>query len=169
MRRQSKGCGHLSLWAKGLIDPAEGQRSHERAVIVPWVRPIVIVALMVGALAGCAGMTPTGPAETVVVPIASFDAVKGKWAGIITRSPASRREDLVELTVDEDGSYRFASARTVGVLQGGGKLLLKDGALSSASEHGSATYRLVDRGGQKVLKVDAVDRDGHRYSGELTR
>jgi hypothetical protein len=138
-------------------------------VILSWVRPIVTVALTAGVLAGCAGMTPTGPAEAVVVPIASFETVKGKWAGIITRSPASRREDVVELTVDQDGSYRFTSARQIGVLQGGGKLQLKDGALSSASEHGSATYRLVDRGGQRVLKVDAVDRNGHRYSGELTR
>jgi hypothetical protein len=138
-------------------------------VILPWVRPLVSVALTVGVLAGCAGMTPTGPPAETVVPITSFDAVKGKWAGIITRSPASRREDLVELTVDGDGSYRFASARTVGVLQGGGKLQLKDGALSSASEHGSAAYRLIERGGQRVLKVDAVDRNGHRYSGDLTR
>jgi hypothetical protein len=169
MRRQSTVCGRLALWAKGLIDLTRGQSSHERVVILSWVRPIVIVALTVGTLAGCAGMTPTGPAETVVVPIESFDTVKGKWAGIITRSPASRREDLVELTVDGDGSSRFATARTVGVLQGGGKLQLRDGALSSASEHGSATYRLVDRGGQRRLKVDAVDSNGHRYSGELTR
>jgi hypothetical protein len=130
---------------------------------------LIALVLLVGGLAGCAGMTPTGPPAETVVPITSFDAVKGKWAGIITRSPASRREDLVELTVDGDGSYRFAGARTIGVLQGGGKLVLKDGALSSASEHGSATYRLVDRGGKRLLKVDAVDRDGHRYSGELTR
>ncbi len=130
---------------------------------------IVIAVVVAVALAGCAGMTPTGPPAETVVPITSFDAVTGKWAGVITRSPASRREDLVELTVDGDGSYRFASARTIGVLQGSGKLALKDGALSSASEHGSATYRLVERGGKRVLKVDAVDRDGHRYSGELTR
>jgi hypothetical protein len=130
---------------------------------------ILAVLLVVGltGLAACAGMT--GPPAETVVPVTSFDAVKGKWAGIIGRSPASRREDLVELTVNEDGSYRFASARTTGVLQGGGTLVLKDGVLSSSSEHGSATYRLVDRGGQRVLKVDAVDRDGHRYSGELTR
>ena len=127
-----------------------------------------IVAMVIVVLAGCAGMTPAGPAETVVS-IAGFDTVKGKWAGVITRSPASRREDLVELTVDADGSYRFESARTIGVLQGGGKLALRDGALFSSSEHGSATYRLVDRGGQRLLKVDAVDRDGLRYSGELTR
>ena len=107
----------------------------------------IIAVVVAVALAGCAGMTPTGPpAEAVVVPITSFDAVTGKWAGIVTRSPASRREDLVELTVDGDGSYRFTSARTIGVLQGSGKLALKDGALSSASEHGSATYRLVERG-----------------------
>jgi hypothetical protein len=119
-------------------------------------------------LAGCAGMT--GPtAESVVVPITSFDAVKGKWAGIIRRSPASRREDLVELTIDEEGSYRFSSSRTIGVLRGDGKLELKEGTLSSASEHGSASYRLLERGGQRLLKVDAVDRDGRRYSAELTR
>jgi hypothetical protein len=128
---------------------------------------IAIVATLIALLAGCAGMT--GPPAETVVPITSFDVVKGKWSGIIARSPASRREDLVELTVGGDGTYRFESARTIGVLQGGGTLVLKDGALSSASEHGSATYRLVDRGATRVLKVEAVDRDGLRYSAELTR
>ncbi len=136
---------------------------HERG----WA--IAIVAVAIAGLAACAGMTPAGPPAETVVPVTSFDAVKGKWAGIISRSPASRREDLVELTVEADGSYRFESARTIGVLQGSGKLALKEGALSSSSEQGSASYRLVDRGGKRLLRVDAVDRDGHRYSGELTR
>lgn len=131
--------------------------------------PVALLAVMLALLAGCAGMTPTGPPAETVVPITSFDVVKGKWAGILARSPASRREDLVELTVDGDGTYRFTSARTIGVLQGGGKLMLKDGALSSASEHGSANYRLVDRGDKRVLKVEAIDRDGLRYSAELNR
>ena len=131
---------------------------------------IAIVAIAVTALAACAGTTPTGPPAETVVPITSFDAVKGKWAGVVRRmAPASPREDLVELTVGEDGTYRFMTARTIGVLQGAASWPLKDGALSSASEHGSANYRLVDRGGQRVLKVEAVDRDGLRYSAELTR
>ncbi|MGH7309852.1 MAG: hypothetical protein ACREK6_14275 [Candidatus Rokuibacteriota bacterium] len=138
------------------------------AIVMPErVWAVAGMALVVVLLAGCAGMT--GPPTETVVPLTSFDAVKGKWAGILARSPASRREDLVELTVEGDGTYRFTSARTIGVLQGGGKLALKDGALSSASEHGSANYRLVDRGGTRVLKVEAVDRDGLRYSAELTR
>ncbi|MGH7313779.1 MAG: hypothetical protein ACREJV_11440 [Candidatus Rokuibacteriota bacterium] len=131
---------------------------------------IATVAMVAVVLAGCAGMATTGPPAETVVPIASFDAVKGKWAGIVKRtSPASRREDLVELTVNEDGTFRFASARTIGVMQGGGKLTLKDGQLSSASERGSATYRLLEQGGKRVLKVDAVDRDGYRFSADLTR
>ena len=156
------------LWAEGLIDRVKGLSSHEAAVSVRLVPATAIITVMVVALAGCAGMT--GPTvESVVVPITSFDTVTGKWAGIIRRSPASRREDLVEMTVDGDGNYRFASSRTIGMLQGGGKLELKDGALSSASEHGSATCRLLEREGKLLLRVDAVDRDGHRYSGELTR
>ncbi|HSF04686.1 MAG TPA: hypothetical protein VLG10_02750 [Methylomirabilota bacterium] len=131
--------------------------------------PVVLVAVVIAVLAGCAGMAPTGPPAETVVPITGFDVVKGKWAGIVARSPASRREDLIELTVDGDGAYRFTSARTIGVLQGRGQLTLRDGALASASEQGSATYRLVDRGGKHVLKVEAVDRDGLRYSAELTR
>jgi hypothetical protein len=132
-------------------------------------RLVALVAVVIAGLAGCAAMSPTGPPPETVVPITSFDVVRGKWAGIVARSPASRREDLIELTIDGDGAYRFTSARTIGVLQGGGTLMLKDGALSSASEQGSANYRLVDRGGKYVLKVEAVDRDGLRYSAELTR
>jgi hypothetical protein len=130
---------------------------------------VALVAVVIAGLAGCAGISPTGPLPETAVPVTSFEVVKGKWAGIVARSPASRREDLIELTIDGDGAYRFTSARTIGVLQGGGKLMLKDGALSSASEQGSANYRLVDRGGKHVLKVEAVDPDGLRYSAELTR
>lgn len=138
-----------------------------RIMIRGRARALAGLALAIAVLGGCAGLT--GPPAETAIPITSFEAVKGKWAGIITRSPASRREDLVELTVDGDGRYRFASARTIGVLQGGGQLVLKDGTLSSSSEHGSATYQLVDRAGKHVLKVNAVDHDGHRYSGDLTR
>jgi hypothetical protein len=115
-------------------------------------------------------MTPTGPPTETVVPIPSIDVVTGTWKGILERTaPSRQREDWVELTVNEDGTYRFMSARTIGVLQGGGRLALKDGQLSSASEQGSATYRLLDRGGTRVLKVDAIARDGQRFSAELTR
>jgi hypothetical protein len=128
------------------------------------------LALAVGALAGCAGMTPTGPTEAVVLPITSFEAVKGKWAGVLERTtPSRRREDFVELTVNPDGTYRFTSARTIGVLQGSGQLALKDGRLSSATQRGSATYRLLDRDGTPVLKVDAVTADGQHFSADLTR
>jgi hypothetical protein len=112
-----------------------------------------LVVLVVGVmlvLAGCAGAT--GSAAERPVPIQSVEAVVGKWTGLLERG-SSRREDLVELVIGRDSSYRFASARTIGALQGSGKLTLKDGQLASASEHGSATYRLFDRGLGRVQPI----------------
>jgi hypothetical protein len=127
---------------------------------------VVLVAGVVAALAGCAGTTGS-PTETLV-PIQSVETVAGKWTGLLARG-SSRREDFVELTIGKDASYRFATSRTIGVLQGSGTLTLKDGQLVSASEHGSATYRLYDRGGKPILKVNAVEARGVRYSAELSR
>jgi hypothetical protein len=127
----------------------------------------LLVLGVVATLLGCAGATGSSSAETPV-PIRSVETVAGKWSGLLERG-SSRREDLVELTIGKDGSYRFESARTTGALRGSGTLMLKDGHLSSASEHGSATYRLYDRGGRPILKVDAVGAQGTRYSAEFSR
>jgi hypothetical protein len=141
------------------------------AVILHRVRlTTAFVAVVVAALAGCAAATSPRPSGETVVPITSIDLVKGKWAGLLERTaPSRRREEYIELVINGDGTYRFLSARTIGVLQGSGTLALSEGQLSSASEQGSATYRLVEVDGTRMLKVDAVTRDGQRFEARLRR
>jgi hypothetical protein len=131
---------------------------------------VVTLAGLMTLLAACAGTDSGSSRAETFVPIQNIQAVVGKWSGILDSSATgSRREDLIELTIGPDASYRYSTARTIGVLQGSGTLTLKDGQLTSSSERGSATYRLYDRAGKRILKVEAVETRGVRYTAELTR
>jgi hypothetical protein len=74
----------------------------------------------------------------------------------------------VELTIAPDGTYRYFSARTIGVLQGKGTLAIQDGRLTSATSPGFSG-RLVERDGKSVLQVRAVAENGVEFSADLTR
>jgi hypothetical protein len=118
-------------------------------------------------LAGCAGSQASRPPDTTV-PITSIDAIKGKWAGVVDRSP-SRSEDFIELTIGADSSYQITSARTAGGFQGKGQLTLRDGQAFAETQGSKSTYRLIDRGGKRVLRPDVVETNGLRYGTDLTR
>ena len=127
---------------------------------------VVTVTLVVAAiLAGCAGSQASRPPDTSV-PITSIDAIKGKWAGVIDRS---RSEDFIEVTIRDDASYQITSARTVGGFQGKGQLTLRDGKAFAENPGVQSTYRLIDRGGKPVLRLDVVETNGLRYGTDLTR
>ena len=118
-------------------------------------------------LAGCAGSGATRPPDTTV-PITSIDAIKGKWAGVVDRSP-SRSEDFIEVTIGADASYQVTSARTAGGFQGKGQLTLRDGQAFAETQNAKSTFRLIDRGGKRVLRLDVVETNGLRYGTDLTR
>jgi hypothetical protein len=118
-------------------------------------------------LGGCAGSQASRPPDATV-PITSIDLIKGKWAGVVDRSP-SRSEDFVEVIIGDDASYQVKSARTVGGFQGKGQLTLRDGQAFAETPNGKSTYRLIDRGGKRVLRVDVVETNGLRYGSDLTR
>ena len=118
-------------------------------------------------LAGCAGSQAPRPPDTTV-PIASIDVIKGKWAGVVDRSP-SRSEDFIEMTIGADSSYQITSARTVGGFQGKGQLTLRDGQAFAETQERKSTLRLIDRGGKRVLRLDVVETNGLRYGSDLTR
>jgi hypothetical protein len=127
-------------------------------------------ALLLGFIAalcvGCTG-TPTAALVDTAMPIASIDSVRGDWTGRIVSSPVGPYEQWIDLTIGGDGSYRYAAYRSWGVLAGSGKLTLVDGELHSESTSGKATYRLYDRGGKRLLKVEALENSGLRYLVEL--
>jgi hypothetical protein len=127
-------------------------------------------ALLLGLIAAlCAGCTgaPTATLVDTPMPITSIDSVRGDWTGRIVKSPAGPREDWVDLTIGGDGSYRYTVYRAHGMLAGSGKLSLIGGELHSESTYGKATYRLYDRGGTRLLKVEALEKTGLHYLAEF--
>jgi hypothetical protein len=130
---------------------------------------LAITATLVVAviLAGCAGSQGSRPADSAV-PITSIDAIKGKWAGVVDRSP-SRSEDFIEATIGDDASYQITSARTAGGFQGKGRLTLRDDQAFAETQGSQSAYRLIDRGGKRVLRLDVVETNGLRYGTDLTR
>ncbi len=96
--------------------------------------------------AACAG-GPAGPGS-VMVPVTEVKSVAGQWAGTLARD-TNPREDWVRVTIDQDGTYDFSSARQIGVLTGKGNLSVKDGKLVGESPRGTSVYTLYDRGGSR--------------------
>ena len=123
------------------------------------------IVLALALLAGCAGSGAPRPSDTTV-PITSIEPIKGKWAGVVERS---RREDYIELMINDDATYQITSARTAGGFEGKGKLTLRDGQAFAESPGAKSTMRLIDRGGKRVLRLDVVEPNGLRYGTDLTR
>jgi len=125
----------------------------------------VLLGLVV-ILAGCAG-APTATAVDTPVKVVSIESVAGKWTGRFVKSPVGPQEDWVDLTIERDGRYRFTIYRTHSVLASRGKVTLVTGELRSESAAGKSTYRLYDREGKRILKVEALERGGYRYLAEF--
>jgi len=131
------------------------------------VLPLIVLSTVMS-LAACAALV--APEQPPVIPIVIPDikTVAGKWEGVVIREPFQR--DWAELTIYEDGRFEYVSHRNyLGIAKGGGVLKLTDGKLTSETERGQATYILVARSGRHVLMVDALSKQGLRYTAELTR
>jgi hypothetical protein len=119
---------------------------------------------MVFVLAGCAG-TSAGTA----VPVADMKSVAGKWTGLIDM--ASDPESFVELTIDESGAYRASAARTIGVMDAQGKIVIVgNGGLVFKGDSGSqatATLFTQPSQSQRTLVVEGVTPAGRRFSARL--
>src|SRR5213594_783922 len=109
-----------------------------------------------GFLIACSSLGPPESPTWTVVPIADFTAVAGKWEGLMTRHPRPRTDDWVRVTIQEDGTYEFASYRITGVFSGKGRLSLTDGRLTAQSERGTATCTLHRANGQRMLRAVGV-------------
>jgi hypothetical protein len=124
------------------------------------------VALVLLILAGCAGSGSSSRGPGVTVPITDLKSVAGKWAGPGSRE-SSGRENWVDLTIREDGTFEIVSARQVGLLKETGTLIVSDGTLRSKEGRGTFICTLHDRGGQRVLTLDGTGANGIKYSAEL--
>jgi hypothetical protein len=135
-------------------------------------RMIATLCLLFGwgsmSLVLCAVLSRQPSPTLTFVPIPDFHSVAGTWAGVATRVPPSPRDDWVELTIHDDGTYETTGARTTGVLLHLGMLTLSDGRIISSTDRESATYLLYEGVDRRVLWLEAAMKDGIRYSAELT-
>lgn len=115
-------------------------------------------------LAGCAG----SGSSTTTAPIAITDvaSIAGKWVGLLEVAGSRDRDDYVEVTFAPDGSYRAASARTIGVMDARGTVKVADGRLLiQGATGGKGTAVLYSQPGQppRLLQVNGTSGDGRPY------
>src|SRR5258708_99752 len=93
--------------------------------------------LGVGVVVGFGGCGSSGSARTggpsAITDVAS---ITGKWVGLLEMAGSRDREDYVEVTIASDGTYRAASARTIGVMDTKGRVSVSDGRLLIQGERG---------------------------------
>ena len=119
-------------------------------------------------LTGCASRAPApaGPAVSVT----DVAAVAGNWAGLLEIQGSRDREDYLEVTIDGNGSYRAGSARTIGVLDARGTLIVSDGTLVLTGEsgrRGTAMLYMQSAAPQRTLVVAGTTDNGRAYTARL--
>jgi hypothetical protein len=137
---------------------------------------LLILVLLAPILSACTGQhtttsrSATGPLPSTAVGIADFKTVAGVWEGLLLGLASPRAEgDWMMMRIGEDGSYEFASFREIGVFQGSGTLRLSEGQLFLEGPRGGrATFTLYAENGRRLLRADAVARDGQRLTADLT-
>ena len=115
-------------------------------------------------LAGCAG---SGSATTTApIAITELASIAGKWVGLLEVAGSRDRDDYVEVTIAPDGTYRAASARTIGVMDARGTVKVADGRLLiQGASGGKGTAVLYSQPGQppRLLQVNGTSGDGRPY------
>jgi hypothetical protein len=126
-----------------------------------------ICALALAIALGLAGCTSSGPATTGgPVAITDVASIAGKWVGLLEIAGSRDREDYVEVTIASNGSYRAASARTIGVMDARGTVSVSDGKLLIQGERGGkGVGTLFTQTGQppRLLQVNGTAGDGRPY------
>ncbi len=103
--------------------------------------------------------------------ITDIKSISGKWEGIMIRTPKSKQDDWVNVSIQDNGDYEFASYRTIGVFSGKGNLAVKDGKAMAQGEKGSVTVQLFTEKtkGENMLKAEGKGKDGISYRAELQK
>jgi hypothetical protein len=130
-------------------------------------------ALVIGVQAGLVSVSLAAGAKPQLSPTAITDikSIAGKWEGIMIRTPKSRTDDWVRVSIQDTGDYDFASYRTIGVFSGKGKLTVVDGKATAQGEKGKLTLQLfTDKAsGQPMLRAEGKAKDGVSYRAELKK
>ena len=103
--------------------------------------------------------------------ITDIKSISGKWEGLMIRTPKATNDDWVNVSIQDNGDYEFASFRTIGVFSGKGNLAVKDGKAVAQGEKGNVTIELfTDKAkGQSMLKAEGKGKDGISYQAELQK
>jgi hypothetical protein len=136
-------------------------------------RFLQLSALVVGFQVAVVSISLAASAKAQLSPtaIADIKNIAGKWEGIMIRTPKSRTDDWVNVTIQDTGDYDFASYRTIGVFSGKGKLTVADGKATAQGERGKLTLQLfTDKAsGQPMLRAEGKAKDGVSYRAELKK
>ena len=98
----------------------------------------------VQAALACAVFAASEKAQWSPTQITDIKSIAGKWEGIMIRTPKSKTDDWVNMSIQDNGDYEFASYRTIGVFSGKGNLAVKRWQkLWRRSEKGSLTMQLL--------------------------
>ncbi|HKA87092.1 MAG TPA: hypothetical protein VKE22_05465, partial [Haliangiales bacterium] len=111
-------------------------------------------------LAGCAGSGSS--TTTAPIAITELASIAGKWVGLLEVAGSRDRDDYVEVTIAPDGTYRAASARTIGVMDARGTVKVADGRLLiQGASGGKGTAVLYSQPGQppRLLQVNGTSGD----------
>jgi hypothetical protein len=137
------------------------------------MRFVQISGLVIGvhAALACAVFAASEKAQWSPTKITDLKSIAGKWEGIMIRTPKSRNDDWVNVNIQDNGDYDFASYRTIGVFSGKGNLAVKDGKAVAQTERGSVTLQLFtdQNKGQSMLKAEGKGKDGISYRAELQK
>jgi hypothetical protein len=137
------------------------------------MRFVQISGLLIGVQAAlaCAVFAASEKPQWSPTAITDIKSIAGKWEGILIRTPKARSDDWVNISIQDNGDYEFASYRTIGVFSGKGNLAVKDGKAMAQNEKGSLTMQLfTDKTkGQLMLKAESKGKDGISYRAELKK
>jgi hypothetical protein len=138
-------------------------RSHQPTLVV------VMLALVASAVI----LVPADPfaaerSRPAAVSIPAIKSVAGRWSGILYGRPGGERaRDWIELALQEDGTYTFASPRTYGVFSGSGTVGLADGRLIAEGEQARVTFTLYQGGGKRFLRAEGTMASGQPLRADL--
>ena len=137
------------------------------------IRFVQISGLVIGVQAAlaCAVFAASEKAQWSPTQITDIKSIAGKWEGIMIRTPKSKTDDWVNMSIQDNGDYEFASYRTIGVFSGKGNLAVKDGKAVAQSEKGSQTMKIfTDKTkGKSMLKAEIMVKEGISYRAELQK
>jgi hypothetical protein len=131
-------------------------------VVLAWIRRMMVVVVLLAVTACASG----GGAMGTATPITDLSSVAGRWDGLV-RSPGDR-DDLLELALSTDGTYRFTGTRMIGGLDASGRVDVQNGRLRFTGEGVTGTGSLYDKDGKRTLQFDLMSAKGQNFSGRFT-